>query len=101
MGFLKDLFGLFSPKKTYVDERGYERFKDTDKPVHRWAAEKKLGRKLKRGEVVHHKNRNKQDNRRSNLWVFSSQAEHDAAHKKDAKKHGKRASYQGFWNKSK
>ncbi|HSV95641.1 MAG TPA: hypothetical protein VLM75_01775 [Spirochaetota bacterium] len=45
--------------KIYEDDNGYYRFNDSDKPVHRWAAEKKLGRALRRGEVVHHKNRNK------------------------------------------
>lgn len=95
MGLLKLLFGS-KRSKTYIDNRGYRRFKDTNKPVHRWVAELKLGRKLKRGEVVHHKNRNKGDNRRSNLWIFKSQDDHDRAHKKDAKRHGKRVSYKGF-----
>ncbi len=37
--------------KTYKDSRGYYRFKDADKPVHRWAAEKKLGRKLRKAKL--------------------------------------------------
>ena len=86
--------------KTYIDENDYRRFSDSGKLVHRWAAERKLGRKLKSGEVVHHKNRDKQNNSSSNLWVFKNQAEHDRVHKKDARRHGKAASYQGFKNKS-
>ena len=49
----------------------------------------KLSRKLRPGEVVHHKNRNKLDNRRSNLWVFRSQRSHTNIHKLDEKKHAK------------
>lgn len=96
MGLLSWLFG--EPSKIYTDEKGYKRFKDTDKPVHRWAAEQKLGRKLKPGEVVHHKDRDKKNNSGKNLWVFKNQEEHDKAHKQDAKRHGKKASYRGFWS---
>ncbi|MDR1868445.1 MAG: HNH endonuclease [Treponema sp.] len=74
---------------TYIDKNdGYPKFKDSNKPVHRWVAEKKLNRKLKAGEVVHHKNRNKLDNSPSNLAIFSSQKKHWEVHKQDAKKHG-------------
>lgn len=92
------LFILFHKKKpkTYTDEKGYKRFTDSNKLVHRWVVEKKLGRKLKPGEIVHHKNRKKGDNRPQNLWVFHNQEEHDKIHKYDSKKHGKRASYKGF-----
>ncbi len=38
--------GIFN-RKTYLDKRGYKRFKDSNTSVHRWVAEKKLGRKLK------------------------------------------------------
>jgi len=82
--------------KTYSDKKGYLRFTYSGKPVHRWAAEKKLGRKLRFGEVVHHKNRNKSDNRFSNLWIFPSQWAHFMTHRKDERRHGKKASYKGF-----
>lgn len=48
---------------------------------HRAVAEQILGRPLRMGEVVHHINRNKRDNRPENLMVFSSQAEHAKWHK--------------------
>jgi len=67
----------------YRDEKGYPRFSDSDKLVHRWKAEKKLGRELRPGEVVHHKDRNKSNYSGGNLWVFGSQKQHNRAHKKD------------------
>jgi len=81
--------------KTYTDSNGYNRFKNNGKLVHRSVAEMKLGRSLKRSEVVHHKNRNKQDNSFGNLEVFSSQGKHWKVHKLDAKKHGWKYSLSG------
>ncbi len=75
-------------KLTYVDENGYKRFSDSDKPVHRHVAERKLGRPLRSGEVVHHINRDKEDNRRGNLWVFRDQDEHYRTHRRDKKRYG-------------
>lgn len=46
-------------------------------------------------EVVHHKDRNKQNNEPDNLLLFKNQAEHDAQHKRDALKYGERWSYNG------
>ena len=43
---------------------------------HRVIMEEKLGRYLVDGEVVHHINGNKQDNRIENLELLSSQATH-------------------------
>ena len=81
---------------TYTDPNGYLRYTRNNKLVHRDVAEKKLGRKLRKGEVVHHKDRNKQNNSPGNLWVFRSQAEHDRVHKLDALRYGRKASYRGF-----
>lgn len=47
---------------------------------HRAVAEILLGRELRPGEVVHHINGNKRDNRVENLMVFSSQADHAKWH---------------------
>jgi hypothetical protein len=74
--------GLPYHNKTYIDQKGYRRFRDSDKLVHRYVIEKEIGRKLYPGEVVHHKNRNKLDNSPSNLQVFANQDEHDREHKK-------------------
>jgi len=65
---------------TYIDENGYRRFSDTNKLVHRYVAEKTIGRKLRKEEIVHHINRNKLDNSPENLQVFPNQAEHEKHH---------------------
>lgn len=72
---------------TPSERKGYPKF--FGRHLHRVVAELLLGRKLKRGEVVHHIDGNKQNNDRENLMVFSSQAEHAAWHAKhDKKKEG-------------
>ena len=74
----------------FFKKKGYKFFSDSGKSVARHVASRKLGRPLEREERVHHINRNKLDNRRSNLWVFKSQKQHDTTHRKDKKR-------TGFW----
>jgi len=69
--------------KTYIDQYGYRRFADSGILVSRWVAAKILGRFLYPREVVHHRNRNKLDNRPSNLEVFRNQANHERCHRSD------------------
>jgi HNH endonuclease len=66
---------LFStkPRKTYIDKNGYLRFKGSNKLVHRWVMEKKLGAPIPDGYVVHHKNGHKLDNRSSNLRLMTKE----------------------------
>lgn len=56
--------------------------------THRWVAELVLGRKLKPGEVVHHVDGDKRNNKPSNLMVFSSQSEHLEWHRKQDARYG-------------
>ncbi|MEE9540328.1 MAG: HNH endonuclease [Candidatus Thorarchaeota archaeon] len=74
---------------TFKDKMGYKKYSNSGESVHRHVAERMLGRKLRKGEVVHHKNRDKTDNRRSNLQVFSSRKAHHETHKKSKKRFGR------------
>lgn len=49
---------------------------------HRIVAERMLGRKLEPGELVHHRNEIKSDNRPENLEVVKGNAEHFLRHRK-------------------
>ena len=71
------------PKKTFIDENGYRRFIDSGKLVHRWVAEKKLGRPLRGGEIVHHIDHNKLNNSPENLHICKNQEEHEQIHEHD------------------
>jgi len=53
--------------KSYKDKKGYRRWKDSKKLVHRSIAEKKIGGRIGWGRVVHHVDGDKQNNRPSNL----------------------------------
>lgn len=79
----------------HMNRSGYLCFNNTNKTVHRWMAEKKLGRSLRNGEVVHHKDRNKLNNSPQNLQVFHSQQDHFKAHLIDAGKYGSKYSFSG------
>ncbi|MFZ5650136.1 MAG: HNH endonuclease signature motif containing protein [Bacillota bacterium] len=53
--------------------------------THRIVAEQMLGRSLLLGEVVHHIDGNKRNNKPENLMVFASQEEHAAWHVREEK----------------
>lgn len=60
---------VYSPEHPMRTNAGYVR-------EHRLVMEKALGRYLTRNEVVHHKDKDKQNNDPSNLEVFDSNADH-------------------------
>ena len=60
---------IYRPKHPLADHQGYVK-------EHRLIMEEKLGRYLKRNEVIHHINGNKSDNRIENLALYDRQSEH-------------------------
>lgn len=50
---------------------------------HRLIVEQIIGRKLRKGETIHHINSIKTDNRPENLYLFSSNSEHRKHHTKN------------------
>lgn len=63
---------IFNPKSPDARENGYS-------PVHRDNARKKYHRDIKEGEVVHHKDGNKLNNKKNNLEILSK-SEHFKKH---------------------
>ena len=63
------------PEHPYANARGMVRW-------HRFVVENHLGRLLNRGEVVHHKNERKDDNRIENLEIMTV-SQHRKYHSKD------------------
>lgn len=60
-------------ERAYINSDGYIIVTVDHKQLslHRYVMEKKLGRKLRQDETVHHKNGNRQDNRPRNLELWS------------------------------
>lgn len=70
---------------SYIDDKGYRRVRMPTHPKaqhngyvieHVLVAERMLGRPLKPGEEVHHRNRIRADNRPENLQVYDSHRAH-------------------------
>jgi len=70
---------LFLPEHPNCTKQGYVY-------EHRIIMEKKIGRLLKKEEVVHHKNGIKSDNRKENLVLLKTLGEHSKIHSKKIKR---------------
>ena len=55
----------------YIDTKGYPRWKDSRKLVHRTVAANKVGGRIFPGYVVHHIDGNKRNFRKDNLWIMT------------------------------
>ena len=74
---------LLWKKGSYYDRAGYKRVlvgSNEYRPEHILVMEKDLGHKLDKGEVVHHKNGIRDDNRIENLEVLT-RSEHSRLHR--------------------
>jgi hypothetical protein len=69
----------------HINHEGYVRLTLPDGRrvlEHRYVVEKRIGRELRRGEIVHHINEIRDDNRDSNLMLLKSVSEHRKIHTK-------------------
>jgi hypothetical protein len=66
---------------TYKDKKGYSRWSDSRKLVHRSVASNMIGGPIGKGRVVHHKDGNKSNFRKNNLTVMSRR-DHSSLHAK-------------------
>lgn len=65
----------------FKDKKGYPRWGDSGKLVHRTVASNMVGGSIGRGRVVHHRDGNKSNFRKSNLTVMSRRS-HSSLHAK-------------------
>lgn len=68
MGLLRR---LMYGKGFYIDKRGYPRWNDSDRLVHRTMAYKATGGSLSSDKIVHHKDGNKRNFNPDNLEVMT------------------------------
>ena len=71
--------------RTFIDKKGYKKYSNSGRSVHRHVASRKLGGKIWKGFVVHHRDGNKRNNRRSNLQVMK-RSSHSRLHLRKRKK---------------
>jgi len=67
----------------------YDKSREECIPKHRYLAEKRLHRKLKSDEFVHHEDHNKKNNKLSNLKVMSRTEHNKIRHKNETNFYGK------------
>lgn len=78
-------------KGFYIHAEGYVVLVRDGKEIleHREVMEKKIGRKLRRGEIVHHKNEDRADNRPENLELCKNTGAHIQQHHAEKQRIGR------------